>query len=46
LCQENITPRHPNAVFGHLDIRSEFYNPSGTLSALEVRIRSRTAESI
>ena len=37
-CQENITPRHPNAVFGHLDIRSEFYNPSGTLSALEVRI--------
>jgi SAM-dependent methyltransferase len=37
-CQENITRRHANFRFDHLNIRSEFYNPLGTLSGSEVRL--------
>jgi SAM-dependent methyltransferase len=37
-CQANITPRYPNAAFAHLDIRSNFYNPSGQASLLETRL--------
>jgi SAM-dependent methyltransferase len=37
-CQENITPRHPNFRFAHLDIHSEFYNPKGSLSGREVTL--------
>ena len=35
-CQDNITVRHPNAIFEHFDIYSKMYNPSGTMSASEV----------
>jgi SAM-dependent methyltransferase len=35
-CQAHITGPHSNFSFAHLDIRSEFYNPHGTLSAQEV----------
>jgi SAM-dependent methyltransferase len=35
-CRDNITPRHPNFRFDHLDIHSEFYNPSGARSAHEI----------
>jgi SAM-dependent methyltransferase len=35
-CQEHITARHPNFVFAHLDIRSEFYNAEGTLAGNEI----------
>jgi len=37
-CQENITRRHANFRFDHLDIRSEFYNPLGIQSGSEVRL--------
>jgi ubiquinone/menaquinone biosynthesis C-methylase UbiE len=37
-CQENITRRHANFRFDHLNIQSEFYNPQGTLSASGVRL--------
>ena len=37
-CRENITPQFSNATFEHLDIRSQFYNPSGALSASETRL--------
>jgi SAM-dependent methyltransferase len=37
-CQQHITPRHPNFVFAHLDIRSEFYNPQGSLAGNEIRL--------
>lgn len=37
-CQKNITPRHANFRFDHLNIRSEFYNPLGTLSATEISL--------
>jgi SAM-dependent methyltransferase len=42
-CQEHITPRHPNFTFEHLNIRSEFYNPAGTLTAQEVILPVATA---
>jgi SAM-dependent methyltransferase len=37
-CQDNITPRYPWVTFEHLDIRSDFYNPGGTLGATDIRI--------
>jgi SAM-dependent methyltransferase len=37
-CQENITPRHANFRFDHLNIKSEFYNPLGTQSASDVTL--------
>ena len=37
-CQEHITARHPNLSFAHLDIRSEFYNPQGSLAGNEVTL--------
>jgi SAM-dependent methyltransferase len=37
-CQENITARHPNFRFDHLNIHSDFYNPQGSLRANEVRL--------
>jgi SAM-dependent methyltransferase len=37
-CQENISPRHPDFAFAHLDIHSEFYNPGGVLSGREVTL--------
>jgi SAM-dependent methyltransferase len=41
-CQRHITPRYANFDFHHLNIRSEFYNPGGTLSARQVRLPART----
>lgn len=32
-CRDNITPKLANATFEHLDIRSDLYNPMGTLTA-------------
>lgn len=37
-CQEHITARHPNFLFAHLDIRSEFYNPKGLLAGHEIAL--------
>jgi SAM-dependent methyltransferase len=37
-CQTNITPRHANVTFTHVDIRSRFYNPDGALSVRDVRL--------
>jgi SAM-dependent methyltransferase len=37
-CQEHITERHANFRFDHLNIRSEFYNPEGTLSGGDVSL--------
>jgi len=37
-CQENITLRHPNFRFAHLNIRSEFYNPNGSLSGRDITL--------
>jgi SAM-dependent methyltransferase len=37
-CQEHITARHPNFGFAHLDIRSEFYNPQGSLAGNEIAL--------
>jgi SAM-dependent methyltransferase len=37
-CQENIAPRHANFRFGHLDIKSAFYNPQGALSGTQVSL--------
>ena len=47
-CQQNITRRHANFRFHHLDIHSEFYNPQGTCSATEVTlpVASATIDTI
>jgi SAM-dependent methyltransferase len=37
-CQEHITARHPTFGFAHLDIRSEFYNPQGSLAGHEIAL--------
>jgi SAM-dependent methyltransferase len=37
-CQASLTVRHPNFRFAHLDIRSEFYNPDGSLAGNEIRL--------
>jgi SAM-dependent methyltransferase len=37
-CRENITVRHPNFRFAHLNIRSEFYNPQGSLAGNEITL--------
>jgi SAM-dependent methyltransferase len=37
-CRDNIAERYRNATFAHLDVASPFYNPSGRLSGLEVRL--------
>ena len=42
-CQGHITGRHANFTFAHLNIRSEFYNPQGALSAPEITIPAATA---
>jgi SAM-dependent methyltransferase len=31
-CQENISPRHPNFRFQHVDVHNKFYNPTGTIN--------------
>jgi len=36
-CRANIGVRYQNARFEHLPVKNSFYNPSGTLSALDVR---------
>ena len=36
-CRANIGARYQNARFEYLPVRHSFYNPSGTLSALDVR---------
>jgi SAM-dependent methyltransferase len=37
-CTENITPRFPNFVFVHHDIHDTLHNPTGTLSAFDIRL--------
>jgi SAM-dependent methyltransferase len=37
-CRENITRRHANFRFDHLNVHSKFYNPQGTRSATEVTL--------
>jgi SAM-dependent methyltransferase len=34
-CRDNITPRYANATFHHFDVRSEFYNPTGSLTVAD-----------
>jgi SAM-dependent methyltransferase len=38
-CRANITPRHPNFTFHHIDAYSELYNPRGRLMATECTLR-------
>lgn len=42
-CNDNISPRFPNFRFELLDIHNEFYNPSGKLSAGDVRLSADDA---
>jgi len=37
-CQRSIAAAHPNFSFHHLNVRSAFYNPGGTLGAREVTL--------
>lgn len=36
-CQRNISPRHPNSTFFHIDVFNSFYNPDLTKQAQEYR---------
>jgi SAM-dependent methyltransferase len=35
-CQTNITPRYPNFLFIHHDVKDQLHNPSGTISTKEI----------
>lgn len=37
-CQANITPRHPNFSFHHLDIQSQIHNSGGSLRVRDVKL--------
>lgn len=37
-CQANVTPRFPGVQFAHLDVQSDFYNPTGALAATDIRL--------
>ena len=37
-CQQNITTRHPNFRFHHVDVYSQIHNPRGTLKVQDVRL--------
>jgi SAM-dependent methyltransferase len=37
-CQKNVTPRHPNAEFIHIDAASPMYNPAGTSNPTETKL--------
>jgi SAM-dependent methyltransferase len=47
-CQANIVPRHPSARFVHLDVKSELYNPEGSLdpAAAPLPVESESTDRI
>src|SRR6266571_7701862 len=47
-CQANITPRHPNFLFHHLDIQSQIHNPGGSrrLTDVTLPVASRVIDRV
>ena len=43
-CRDNITARHPNFEFRHLDVASPMYNPGGSSDAEHVRFPAGDGE--
>src|SRR5207244_6264227 len=37
-CRRNITARHPQISFFHLDVQSDLYNPSGALDPAQIAL--------